>query len=225
MVFRRPARVTANTLARYRHVHRTASDLCRRWFGEDSGRQPGRRRPEHPLWTAQARPVRPRSSRSTPPRPRPRRPESLVAEKLRRGYTEDATAVPEAPQATVVDEDHFRMPPAGCAAFHPRRGGGCRCRSNGPTRTRAVQGRRDAGRLPAGDPRHPGEDLRPGDRRRRARPTWRANAGSTPLGAATVAEVVGTYHERGATRPTLSPSPTSGWRSGAWCSRRWRWPR
>ncbi|MEN3540302.1 DUF4132 domain-containing protein [Microbispora sp. ZYX-F-249] len=55
----------------------------------------------------------------------------LVAEKLRKGYTEDAAAAPvtarpaTSPAGTdsVADEDRLTMPPAWLRALHPRRGG------------------------------------------------------------------------------------------------------
>ncbi|WP_062433929.1 DUF4132 domain-containing protein [Herbidospora daliensis] len=47
--------------------------------------------------------------------------EKLVAEKLRKGYTEDDTAAPET--AAPDDEDVLTMPAAWLRALHPRRGG------------------------------------------------------------------------------------------------------
>ncbi|MEV4298758.1 WGR and DUF4132 domain-containing protein [Microbispora rosea] len=52
--------------------------------------------------------------------------DKLVAEKLRKGYTEGAAATPVTPQAEiddVADEDRLTMPAAWLRALHPRRGG------------------------------------------------------------------------------------------------------
>nr|WP_062331658.1 DUF4132 domain-containing protein [Herbidospora sakaeratensis] len=113
--------------------------------------------------------------------------EKLVAEKLRKGYTEDGT--PEA--AGPVDEDVFTMPAAWLRALHPRRGG-----VRVPARRRDPEASAKVAATLAGQRQMVVDCLElttDPDIAAAGAAYLDGDAGSGPLGAAVVAEVVAAH--------------------------------